>query len=80
MPHSVHFNLDSLIEAEIEHVAAGGDEDFYTVGETFSGDRDLIGSYVNEDELDGQFDFNTYWAILSALARSEGSPWARSAR
>jgi glycosidase len=71
MPHSVHFNLDALIEAEIEHSAAGGDEDFYTVGETFSGDRDLIESYINDDELDGQFDFNTYWAILSALARSE---------
>lgn len=73
MPHSVHFNLDSLIEAEIEHTAAGGDEDFYTVGETFSGDRGLIASYVNEDELDGQFDFNTYWAILSAIARGESA-------
>jgi glycosidase len=72
MPHSVHFNLDALIEAEIEHSAAGGDEDFYTVGETFSGDRALIASYVNEDELDGQFDFNTYWSILSTIARSEG--------
>lgn len=73
MPHSVHFNMSSLIADEIEHRDAGGDEEFYTVGETFSGDRGLIASYVGEDELDGQFDFNTYWAILSALARSESA-------
>lgn len=73
MPHSVYFNFQSRVKGEIEHTAAGGDEDFYTVGETFSGDRDLIKSYVNEDELDGQFDFSLYWSILSVLGRGEGS-------
>ena len=73
MPHSVYFNLQSKVVAEIEHRAAGGDEEFYTVGETFSGERGLIGSYVNDQELDAQFDFSMYWAILSAFARGESS-------
>lgn len=71
MPHSVFYNFASRVRLEVEHRAAGGDEDFYTVGETFSGDRALIGAYVNEDELDGQFDFPLYWAIVSAFARDE---------
>lgn len=71
IPHSVHYNMQALIQERIEHTAAGGDEDFYTVGETFSGDRDLIMSYVWDGELDGQFDFATYWSILSAIARDE---------
>lgn len=71
MPHSVYFNLQSRVRAELEHRHAGGDEEFYTVGETFSGDRGLIGSYVNEHELDAQFDFGLYWAILAAFARDE---------
>ncbi len=67
MPHSVFFNLQQRIKGEIEHRAAGGDEDFYTVGETFDGRRDLIGSYVNDDELDAQFDFPFYFTLRSAL-------------
>jgi len=73
IPHSVHYNLQARILDEIEHRDAGGDEDFYTIGETFSGDRDLIMSYVWPGELDGQFDFSTYWAILSAIARNESA-------
>ena len=73
MPHSVFFNFQSRVRAEIEHSDVGGVEDFYTVGETFSGDRDLIGSYVNAQELDAQFDFTLYWSILSAFARDEAS-------
>ncbi|MFT5681685.1 MAG: glycosidase [Myxococcota bacterium] len=73
IPHSVHYNMQALIRDRIEHTDAGGDEDFYTVGETFSGDRDLIMSYVWDGELDGQFDFATYWSILSALARDESA-------
>lgn len=71
MPHSVFWNFAARMRLEVEHRAAGGDEDFYTVGETYSGDRGLIGAYVNEDELDGQFDFPLYWAIVSAFARDE---------
>jgi glycosidase len=66
MPHSVFHNFSARARAELEHV-----EDFYTVGETFSGDRALIASYVGPTELDGQFDFPLYWAIVAAFARDE---------
>ncbi len=66
MPHSVFFNFATRARNELEHA-----EDFYTVGETYSGDRGLILSYVNEQELDGQFDFPVYWAIVAAFARGE---------
>jgi glycosidase len=66
MSHAVFYNFSSRVESEIEHV-----EDFYTVGETYSGDRDLISSYVSEQELDGQFDFPVYWAIVAAFGREE---------
>lgn len=66
MPHSVFFNFSTRAREEFEHV-----EDFYTVGETYSGDRGLIASYVGPDELDGQFDFPVYWAIVAAFAREE---------
>ena len=32
----------------------------YQIGETF-GSRELIGSYISNDKLDGQFDFNLYF-------------------
>lgn len=73
MPHAVFFNFQSRVRNEIEHSEVGGVEDFYTVGETFTGDRGLIGAYVNPDELDAQFDFTLYWSILSVIARGEGS-------
>ncbi|MCB9759573.1 MAG: hypothetical protein H6739_07005 [Alphaproteobacteria bacterium] len=73
MPHSVFFNLQSRIRREVEHGDVGGDEPFYTVGETYTGDRGLIGAYVNDRELDAQFDFPLYWAILSTFARGETS-------
>lgn len=71
MPHSVFYNFASRVRREVEHSAAGGDEDFYTVGETYTGDRGLIAAYVNDRELDGQFDFPLYWAIVAAFARDE---------
>lgn len=66
MPSSVFHNFAARARTELEGV-----EDFYTVGETFSGDRDLIMRYVGPDELDGQFDFPLYWALVAALARDE---------
>ncbi len=66
MPHSVFHNFAARVHGELEQV-----EDFYTVGETFSGDRDLIARYVGPDELDGQFDFPLYWAIVAAFARDD---------
>ena len=41
---------------------------FYTVGETFTGDRGLIGSYIGPDKLQAQFDFPIYFAVRSTLA------------
>jgi neopullulanase len=67
MPHSVFANLRAGLDEEVEH----GVGDFYLVGETFSGDRDYIASFVDERELDGQFDFALYYAVLEAFARDE---------
>jgi glycosidase len=65
MPRPVYHNLQSRIAAHIEH--AGSGFDFYTVGETFDGDRDLIASYVGEHMLDAQFDFPLYFSLRSAM-------------
>ena len=67
VPHSVPYNLAARLRQEIEHTAAGGDEDFYTVGETFSFSHDWIALYVDEDQLDAQFDFPLYGSLRSAL-------------
>ncbi len=75
MPHAVVHNLRARIDREVVHADAGGTFDFHAVGETFSGDRDLVGSYVDDAQLDGQFDFNVYWALLSAVGRGESATW-----
>jgi glycosidase len=67
MSHAVHRNLNSEIARRIEHTAVGGDHRFLTLGETFDG-YDAIAAYVNEDELDGQFDFPMYWTIDDVFA------------
>jgi glycosidase len=47
---------------------------FYLVGETYTGDRDLIKYYVNPDTmLDGQFDFPLRASILGTILRRSGS-------
>jgi len=46
---------------------------FYTVGETFTGDRGLIGSYVGPTLLHAQFDFPIYFAVRSSLSTYSGS-------
>lgn len=66
MPHAVTYNLASAVRTRLEHTDAGGDERFYTVGETFDG-AERIAAYLGEDQLDGQFDFPLYFAIRSAL-------------
>lgn len=38
----------------------------YQIGETF-GSRELIGSYVNSGQMDGQFDFDVYFDARSVL-------------
>lgn len=42
-------------------------ESFYQIGETY-GSAELIGSYVNTGQMDAQFDFNLYDAVLNAFA------------
>jgi glycosidase len=50
------------------------DQTFYLVGETFTGDRDLIKYYVDPDtKLDGQFDFPLRANILGTMLRRQGS-------
>lgn len=39
----------------------------YQIGETY-GTHELVGSYVNSGMLDGQFDFNLYDAVSTAIA------------
>lgn len=73
MPHPVYANLTATVAEEIEHRSAGGDEDFYTVGETFDGDRSLIASYVGETMLDAQFDFPLYFSVRGAFAEESVS-------
>ena len=67
VPHSVPYNLAARLRHEIEHIDIGGAEDFYTVGETFSFDPDWISLYVDENQLDAQFDFPLYGSLRSAL-------------
>ncbi len=54
---------------------------FYQIGETY-GSPELIGSYVNSGEMDGQFDFNLYDAALNVFAfdfsvEDEKKSWSR---
>ncbi|MCB9677143.1 MAG: hypothetical protein H6737_18645 [Alphaproteobacteria bacterium] len=70
MPHSVVWNLNAAVEQRLEHRAAGGDERFWTVGETFDG-HDRIQAYVGDDQLDGQFDFPLYWALRGAFVGND---------
>ncbi len=42
----------------------------YQVGETY-GSRELIASYINSGEMDGQFDFNLYDDAVATFARPE---------
>jgi glycosidase len=46
---------------------------FYMVGETFTGDRDLIKYYVGPDMLDGQFDFPLRMEMARTLLMRQGS-------
>ena len=69
MPHSVPWNLEARIRRELEHRHAGGDTQFWTVGETFDG-TERIQAYITRDgrpQLDGQFDFPLYYAVNAAF-------------
>lgn len=70
MPQSVFVNTQARIHHEIEHREAGGTEDFRTIGETFDSYW-RISMYLGEAQLDSQFDFPLYYAVLAAFARGE---------
>ncbi len=72
MPKAVHWNFERQIQQRIEH-SSDTPFDFYTVGETFSGDRGLLGDYIGDEYLDGQFDFALYWKLLDTFAHGNGS-------
>ena len=69
MPHSVPWNLEARVRRELEHRHAGGDTNFWTVGETFDG-TERIQAYITREgrpQLDGQFDFPLYYAVNAAF-------------
>ena len=63
-------DLRARVKAEIEPMTM---EHFYMVGETYTGDRDLIKYYVNPGMLDGQFDFPLRMTVAEKLIMRQGS-------
>ncbi len=62
-------DLRARLDGEVEE-----EQIFYLVGETYTGDRDLIKYYVRPDTmLDGQFDFPLRANILATILRRQGS-------
>lgn len=47
-------------------------EVFYQIGETY-GSHELVASYVNSGQMDGQFDFNLYDASIATFAFDDNS-------
>jgi len=77
--HMVH-NFMRTLRWKIEQRVATAAIPFYMVGETFMGEwgggtgeaETVIKEYVNDWELNGQFDFPFYWKIVKAVGRDEG--------
>ena len=63
-------DLRARVKAEIEPMTM---EHFYMVGETYTGDRDLIKYYVRPDMLDGQFDFPWRMKVAENLLMRQGT-------
>jgi glycosidase len=62
-------DLRGRLSGEVEE-----EQRFYLVGETYTGDRDLIKYYVQPDTmLDGQFDFPLRANVLATILRRSGS-------
>ncbi|MFH1530713.1 MAG: alpha-amylase family glycosyl hydrolase [Pseudomonadota bacterium] len=76
--HMVH-NFSRTLRWKLDRAFAHGTHRFYLVGETFMGEwgggggfaETVIKEYVNPWELDGQFDFPMYWALLESTGRDE---------
>ncbi|WP_181197667.1 alpha-amylase family glycosyl hydrolase [Enhygromyxa salina] len=63
-------DLRARVSAEVEPLTG---EHFYMVGETFTGDQDLINYYVNSSMLDGQFDFPLRMELANKLIMRNGA-------
>lgn len=73
IPHSFWRSLTTgLLKAE-------KDDQIIQIGETF-GSRELVGSYVCPAEMDGQFDFNLYYASRPLFAGVETASFTQVAR
>ena len=66
MTHAVPYNLNRAIERDWEYREQGGNQRFWTIGETFDG-YERINAYIGDDQLDGQFDFPLYYALRAAF-------------
>ncbi len=64
------YDMRSRVKTDIEPASQ---QHFYMVGETFTGDRGLIGYYVKPTMLDGQFEFPLRNTIVSAILTRAGS-------
>jgi len=64
MDHVIMRTLSMRVRDDMER---GGAADFYIVGETFTSDHDTLMDYINDTELDGQFDFPVYYNIRDAF-------------
>ncbi len=73
MPHSFWRALTTGLRAA-EH-----EREILQLGETF-GSRHLVGSYVRPAEMDGQFDFNLYYASRPLFCGTPGSSFEQVAR
>ena len=69
--HMHHIILRRLTRRIDQRFVEGGGMPLYLVGETFTGGdgHGLIMNYVNDGELDGQFDFPLLYPIQHAFAR-----------
>ncbi len=67
--HMDHVIMRTLSKRIREDIEVGDAASFYIVGETFTGGdgHEQLMAYVNEWELDGQFDFPLYWSIRNAF-------------
>ncbi|MCA9659913.1 MAG: hypothetical protein KC486_16330 [Myxococcales bacterium] len=63
-------DLRARVKDEIETQTM---EHFYMVGETYTGDRDLIKYYVKPEMLDGQFDFPLRMKVAENLIMRQGT-------
>ncbi len=64
-----HMNIQLVRElrAAIDQLFANTGITFYMVGETFTGDVDLLNRYIGNDRLHAQFDFPLYFKIQGVL-------------